>query len=409
MDSATRRYTKEELGVLSFKELKEALGQEGLPTGNAAKATLVNRYLGVKKEKKKPMSAAERKRKQRAKQSEDDRLEENKRRRDKRAENPEMKTRQNTRNARLMEVARSDPECRRRENSREKHRRRMLRGPPGKHRNSVPWDVLNEAGKSAHHRKSLEERDALWDEADAITKKYHERRLMAMGPIERQSLGYNCVQIPGRIQIPDHLDYDVQAVVEGAGASEVNGRYRWVRLGTYERSAMHNGEKVVFTLFSRKHHFKDSVEGDVLWCTFCWWHISCRTNKRTTKLYERPPPLWNRYQLWRTRTRTKIDKAKPKCLSQEEIKKIKQKHRQLLGGCNYNPQPVSNTQPPPEGWVCSCDGDGVQPPPKVELVVARPNGQPLTFRKMETLAETKQSAAQTQETEAQKASHLSSH
>ena len=66
---------------MSFKELKEALGQEGLPTGNAAKATLVNRYLGVKKEKKKPMSAAERKRKQRAKQSEDDRLEENKRRR----------------------------------------------------------------------------------------------------------------------------------------------------------------------------------------------------------------------------------------------------------------------------------------------------------------------------------------
>ena len=92
MDSATRRYTKEELDVLSFEELKEALGQEGLPTGNAAKATLVNRYLGVKKEKKKPMSVAERKRKQRAKQSEDDRLEENKRRRDKRAENPELNT-----------------------------------------------------------------------------------------------------------------------------------------------------------------------------------------------------------------------------------------------------------------------------------------------------------------------------
>lgn len=211
--------------------------------------------MGVKKEKKKPMSAAERKRKQRAKQSEDEyRLEENKRRRDKRAENPGLKTRQNARNARQIEMARSDPECRRRENSRGKHRKRMMRGPPVWHKNQVPWNVLNEAGKSAHHRKSWEECDALyWDEADAITKYYHERRLMAMGP---EPIGRQCE--PTR-------DYGVQAVVEGAGASEVNGRYRWVDWGTYKRSAMHNGEKVVFTLFSRKHHFRlrDNVEGDV--------------------------------------------------------------------------------------------------------------------------------------------------
>jgi hypothetical protein len=73
----------------------------------------------------------------------------------------------------------------------------------------------------------------LYEEADTTTKKYHERRLMG----------------PNRRQCEATRDYDVQAVVEGAGG--INGRYRWVDLETYERSAMHNGEKVVFTLFSR--------------------------------------------------------------------------------------------------------------------------------------------------------------
>ena len=39
-------------------------------------------------------------------------------------------------------------------------------------------------------------------------------------------------------------DYDVFAIVEGAGTPEINGRYRWVECGTYEQSTTYNGEKV---------------------------------------------------------------------------------------------------------------------------------------------------------------------
>ena len=174
---------------------------------------------------------------------------------------------------------------------------------------------------------------------------------------------------------------------------EINGRFYQKRQGVFERDAVHNGEKVVFTLFSRVHSL-DNVMDRGVETRFCWWHISikpassCKPKAARAKiLYERPPPLWDRYQQWRTRTRTKIDNAEQMKgrLSQKQNKKILRERRQIFGGKKYNPQQVSNTQPPAEGWVCSCDG--VQPPPKVELVVARPNGQPVTSRKTETLAE----------------------
>ena len=160
-------------------------------------------------------------------------------------------------------------------------------------------------------------------------------------------------------------------------------------------------------MFSRVHSLQDDLLDRDVETRFCWWHISikpassCKPGAARAKtLYERPPPLWDRYQQWRTRTRTKIDNAELMSqgrLSQKQTKKILRERRQIFGGKNYNPQQVSNTQPPAEDWVCSCDG--VQPPPKVKLVVTRPNGQPVTFHKTETLAETKQSA--NQETEAQ--------
>ena len=51
----------------------------------------------------------------------------------------------------------------------------------------------------------------------------------------------------GALQTKEELkasDYDVFAIVEGAGTPEINGRYRWVECGTYEQSTTYNGEKV---------------------------------------------------------------------------------------------------------------------------------------------------------------------
>ena len=59
------RYNKEELERMSPKRLKDTLKREGLSSRNAAKSTLVNRYLKGEK-KKKAMTPNERKRKSRA-------------------------------------------------------------------------------------------------------------------------------------------------------------------------------------------------------------------------------------------------------------------------------------------------------------------------------------------------------
>lgn len=59
------RYNKEELDRMSPKRLKDTLKREGLSSRNAAKSTLVNRYLKGEK-KKKAMTPNERKRKSRA-------------------------------------------------------------------------------------------------------------------------------------------------------------------------------------------------------------------------------------------------------------------------------------------------------------------------------------------------------
>ena len=59
------RYNKEELDRMSPKRLKDTLKREGLSSCNAAKSTLVNRYLKGEK-KKKAMTPNERKRKSRA-------------------------------------------------------------------------------------------------------------------------------------------------------------------------------------------------------------------------------------------------------------------------------------------------------------------------------------------------------
>jgi hypothetical protein len=286
----------------------------------------------------------------------------------------------------------------------------------------MPWHVLNEAGKSAYQHKLYEECNALWDEADAITNNYHERRLLVLmglgisnkrrvlSPyLEWRALSdpYLDHNIKRRLATlsSQHYCYTSHVVVDGAGMPEINGRFLWQSQGVFERGAVHNGKKVVFTLFSRVHSLQDDLLDRDVETRFCWWHISikpassCKPGAaRAETLYERPPPLWDRYQQWRTRTRTKIDNAERMKgrLSQKQNKKILRERRQIFGGKKYNPQQVSNTQPPAEGWVCSCDG--VQPPPKVELVVTRPNGQPVTFQKMETLAETKQSVAQETET-----------
>ena len=59
------RYNKEELERMSPKRLRDTLKREGLSSCNAAKSTLVNRYLKGEK-KKKAMTPNERKRKSRA-------------------------------------------------------------------------------------------------------------------------------------------------------------------------------------------------------------------------------------------------------------------------------------------------------------------------------------------------------
>ena len=111
-----------------------------MPTGSAARHALIERYLEGPKKKKKPMTAAERKRKSRGTRSEDERLEENARRREEKAARPhEQRQREAEINAKQKVIARSNPEYWCRENAREKQRKRLWNGPPEWTKSYVPW------------------------------------------------------------------------------------------------------------------------------------------------------------------------------------------------------------------------------------------------------------------------------
>ena len=248
MDSPPRRFTWEELLAMSAKQLKEALGKEGLPNSNATKSLLIKRYL---EGKRKPMSGAERTRKSRANQSTKKKEEVNAKRRKKRAERPDEQRRRETEiNTKQKAAARCNPEYKRRENSREKRRKRLWRGPPDKSKHYLPYRAL-----WGHD---------FYDEANAIVEKYHLAR-EAGGRRFEQELRTS--------------DYDTFAIVEGSGTPEINGRYRWVCWGKYEMSAIYNGKKVVFTLFARRRTFvhqvpcHQDVSTKFKW-VFMWWYIA---------------------------------------------------------------------------------------------------------------------------------------